>query len=164
MFKHAVAAALAILALLPAPSMAQAITTALEKRGDQITYSVTNQSREVAVVNEANFVNFAKSGHGIFLYDPVTKQVQTGWGTVLQSPRMRAAKPNVVVLSPGATYEQRYPLQHLTRLFLKVPRCFYLVAVYRHQEKPSAKANAVSNAIHICLDNAVSGSRAERSE
>lgn len=152
MFKHAEAVVLLVLAMLPASSVAQVLNAKLERRGNQITYSITNKSSEVFAVNEVNFVNFAKSGHGVFLYDPATKQVQIGWGTVMQSPAMRVAKPSVVALKPGAAYEQRYPLSHLTRLFIKVPRCFYLVAVYRYPKDAGSKANAVSNAIHICLD------------
>lgn len=123
--------------------------TTLKKSVGHISYVVTNVGNDAAHVNEVDFVDFDKSGHGIFLYDPYTKRVQTGWGTILRSPTMKSAKTPATLLKPGDFLELSYEIKALTRLFMNVPNCFYLVAIYRYQSAGS-KLNAVSNAVYIC--------------
>lgn len=130
------------------------LTTSLKMQDGHIVYSIENRGKQSVHVYAVDFVDPHRSNHWLYMYDPATKKIRYGWGTVFQSPAQRAAEPPSVLLRPQTAMSKKFDMdRQILGLFMVRPECFYLVAVYR-DGSGKAKTNVVSNALYLCQPSA----------
>lgn len=88
-----------------------------------------------------------RSGYWLFLYEPDTKKLIQGFASVLPIPGKELP---ILAVAPGKKVEKEFEKDDLLGYFMYVPKCYYLVVVYRWPGHPEAGFSRASKPLYQC--------------
>lgn len=122
----------------------------IHRDGTTLTFEVVNTSSSSVRINPPLFSSPDVLGHWLFLYDPETKKLQTGWATSFGSMGGHQGSPLFEELKPGQRSFNTFTLEDVLGYFIVVPDCFHIVYVVRLKRGENFVSSAPSNTIYMC--------------
>lgn len=122
----------------------------IQREGDVLTFEVVNTSPKSVRINPPLFNSPDVLGHWLFLYDPKTKKLQTGWSTSFGTQGGHQGSPVFKELKPGQRSFNTFTLDDVLGYFIVVPDCFHIVYVVRLKQVGNVVSSMPSNTIYVC--------------
>lgn len=88
-----------------------------------------------------------RSGYWLFLYEPGTKKLIQGFASGL--PILGKELP-LLAVSSGSKVEKEFEKDDLLGYFMYLPKCYYLVVLYRWPDHPEAGFSKPSKPLYQC--------------
>lgn len=119
----------------------------LFRQGSDLTLAFENVSERPICMPQITFSDGSRSGVHLYLYDPVTRELDESFALVTRAP---GAKVDCGIVMPGESRAGTFRLKFVTGYFTRPPDCFYLVAVYRLATSEGMIASGPSRAVRVC--------------
>ena len=127
------------------PATSHQLGLRLFKHDEIVVIELTNTSDAALQITQLDVI---ESALNVYLYDPVTKDLQEAFATSFANPK--GPKRTIPMLRPGETRTLRLTTENIEKYFFRVPRCYYLVANYRDRRGETKISSPTSNAVQIC--------------
>lgn len=122
----------------------------IQRDGNALTFEVVNTSARTVWINPPLFNSPEVLGHWLFLYDPKTKKLQTGWSTSFGTKGGQQGGVVLDELKPGQRSANTFTVGDVLGYFMVVPDCFHIVYVVRLKQGENIVSSAPSNTIYMC--------------
>jgi hypothetical protein len=114
-------------------------------RGYRLTF--VNVSERTLHLPNVYLSDAHRSGYWLFLYEPGSKKLIQGFASVLLIPGKELP---LMAVAPGSKVEKEFEKDDLLGYFMYVPKCYYLVVLYRWPGHPEAGFSKASKPLYQC--------------
>lgn len=135
------------LMIFAASAVEPPLSSSIKVDKDTYTIGIRNNSGKELKIPDISLSSAFQSGYWIFLYDPNKKKLQQGWAETLP---VEGAKIPRRVLHPTEELKMQFTKDDLHGYFMFLPKCFYLVTLYRKEWDGVMLYSEPSRPLYVC--------------